>query len=84
MRDYDYRHFDAIPNGTAFADKYGRVHTKHSVGCSSEHNNGSIEDVTFDDSREYFEADEEELEDCGVFDAWPYCALPNVKPAPSW
>ncbi len=80
MADYDYRRTEDIPSGTVFADKFGRVHTKHSAGHLTEHNNGSLDDPTFDDSREYFDATEDELEDCDVWDAWPYYALPHVKP----
>jgi hypothetical protein len=80
MGDYDYRRFEDIPSGTAFADKFGRVHTKHSPGHATEHNNGSLDDPSFDDSREYLDGDEDELDDCDVFDAYPFYALPNVKP----
>jgi hypothetical protein len=77
MNNYDYRRFDDIPNGTAFADKFGRIYTKTSVGSATEHSQpvGDIWVFDFDTSREYYEADEDELDDCNMWDAWPYFAV---------
>ncbi|RAV17490.1 hypothetical protein DQP57_00235 [Mycobacterium colombiense] len=83
MADYDYRRFEDIPSGTAFADKFGRIGTKHSAGHATDHgyfNDDGIFQWEFDESREYLDADDDELDDCDTFDAYPYYALPNVKP----
>jgi hypothetical protein len=87
MADYDYRRFDDIPDGTVFADKYGRVYTKQSAGRATEHTTifgDGYAPVLFDTSREYFDYDEETAEDAPfVFDTWPYYALPDVQPMPA-
>lgn len=77
MNDYTWRRTDDIPNGTTFADKFGRMHTLNSPGCITslgEYVNDYYYDK-FDDSREYFEASEDELDDCDVWDAWPFYAV---------
>lgn len=77
MSDYDWRRTDDIPNGTAFADKFGRIHTLNSAGHITSHGR-YIDDYyhdEFDTSREYFDATEDELDDCDVWDAWPYYAV---------
>lgn len=75
MAEYEYRWFDDIPVGETFADKFGRVHTKTGRGSATEHgdwNDDGIFQWKFDESRDYYEADDEELDDSDIFDAWPY------------
>lgn len=75
MSDYDWRRIDDIPSGTQFADKFGRLFTKESPGitnCHGEYSDDGYWSDDFDTSRTYFEADDDELEDCDVGDAWPY------------
>jgi len=82
MSDYDWRRFDEIPVEVAFADKYGRLYTKLGPGWSREHSWSDCSGYwhwDFDTSREYFDADEDELEDIDVWDAWPYYAV-SVQP----
>lgn len=73
------RRFDDIPNGATFADKFGRMFTKTSVGSARSHEvfdkETELFHYTFDTSRDYYEADEDELEDCDMWDAWPFYIL---------
>lgn len=74
-----YRRFDDIPIGVTFADKFGRMFTKTSVGSArgDEVFDQNAEEFswTFDTSRIYYDATEDELEDCDMWDAWPYYYL---------
>jgi hypothetical protein len=75
VSDYDYRRFDDIPVGATFADKFGRMYTKTSGGSATcyEREDGGHFHPIFDTSRDdYYEADEDELEDCDMWDAWPF------------
>ena len=83
-KDYDYRRFDEIPNGSTFADKFGRIYTKTSVGSATEHgeyNDDGLYNWVFDESREYLEGDDDELEECDMWEAYPFYALPHVAAA---
>lgn len=79
MSEYEYRRFGDIPVGETFADKFGRMWTKTSVASARSHGQYVNDWWTdkFDTSRDYYEADEEELDDCDMFDAWPYYRVPS-------
>ncbi len=75
MTGFDYRRFEEIPVGETFADKFGRVSTKTGSGSATEHgywDDAGIFQWEFDESRDYFDADAEELDDCDMWAAWPY------------
>lgn len=74
----EVRRFDDIPLEAKFADKFGRVYTKTSRGSATEHGDWNDDGIfwwEFDESREYYEADDDELDDCDMWDAWPYYLL---------
>jgi hypothetical protein len=74
------RRFDDIPEGAVFADKFGRRYTKLGPGHARE-DSWADDDGNWhhnrDDSRDYWEADEDELEDVDMWDAWPFYLLPG-------
>jgi hypothetical protein len=77
--DTQYRRFDDIPDGATFADKFGRLFTKTSGGSARSHGEYVNDWWTdkFDTSREYYDATEDELEDCDMWDAWPFYPVDN-------
>lgn len=83
MSDKGIRHFEDVPVGSHFADKFGRVHTKTGTGVARAHPASESTPDYFiplvDTSRDYWELDVETIEDDPmVFDTWPYFVLAEL------
>lgn len=78
MNTYTWRQTEHVPVGIKFADKFGRIHVRESAGTIETLGYLNVRGDfiwEFDESREYLDTTVVEMDDCDVFDAYPYYAV---------